>query len=316
VREGGRRFGSIELLVYDMLNGTIRKLAEYTDQPPHNISIMGYGRYLYYYIPHLNELDNGIMDRFVYYRADAVTGEIIELPLHGDYTSDNYWEYPRIWRAADNKLYWIRSLLESRTADFYITDLEGNNKETDESGILPGFDYHEGYQYLAGMLISWEEFEQFDASSYERLRGFRERNLRRRLVGANPGEPVFFEVIAESIVDYILHGDKIYFTRIEDEPEIIEYNGAQIWNWSGGKIWVMNLDGTDKRLLADTGYNFSFFEFVEAKTINGVDYIAWSFDVPGQMLIDGVMADIPIASPDTIIINGSTGEWVVLSAPE
>jgi hypothetical protein len=94
----------------------------------------------------------------------------------------------------------------------------------------------------------------------------------------------------------------------------------QTWNWSGGKIYVMNTDGTNQRLLADTGYNLGvgcptvFINniFFEAKTIDGIDYIATSFVIVGE----GFGNSAFILSPDTIIINASTGEWTVLSVPE
>jgi hypothetical protein len=132
------------------------------------------------------------------------------------------------------------------------------------------------------------------------------------------GEP---EVIADSVIHFIAHGDKIYFTALADDPELIEHNGEQIYNWSGGKIYVMDNDGANKRLLADTGYNLSESPetsaagaFAEAKTINGVDYIAWSILVANED--DRLRGVNFVPSSDTIIINASTGEWVVLSVPE
>jgi hypothetical protein len=67
-------------------------------------------------------------------------------------------------------------------------------------------------------------------------------------------------------------------------------------------------------LLADTGHNLSDGGGIfEAKTIDGVDYIALSFVIVNDdPLWHGGNFRI---SSDTIIINASTGEWTVLSVP-
>jgi hypothetical protein len=317
VREGGRRFGSIELLVYDMLNGTLRKLTEYTDRPANNLAVMGYGHYLFYAIAHLNELDNGIIDRFVYYRADAVTGEIIELPLYGEFISDSIWDYPMIWEIIEDKIYWwARPSPQSRTLYFYTTDLDGGNQEIIEQkdAVLPSENYHNGYLYALTTTMDMPALSVLVPGSYEELRADMDKRLTRRPSGSHFWED---ELIAENVISFRLHGDKIYLMFLEDEPEPVEINGEAVcWNWSGGKIWVMNLDGTDKRLLADTGNLGVSYGFLEVKTINGIDYIAVSFNIIAEDDPLAPSGHWRIPSPDTIIINGSTGEWVVLSAPE
>jgi hypothetical protein len=317
-----------EILVYDMINSTVRKLAEYWD----TVTFIGAAEnYLYYVSPRIRE-DDDMLVNYIIYRADARTGNIIEIGEHLNTrrTHSNF-DYPNINIIADGKIYWSATAEGRRV--LYTTDLDGNNRET--LNIRDGMnmyithgEYHNGYMYHKGptgdgIMIAAEDGreatrEEIEAaiaeaikqegllSEYEQQRRIRDVQLLRSLLGGD-GEP---EVIAESIIDFVLLSDKIYFTMIEDEPEVIEYNGAQTWNWSGGKVWGMNLDGTGKYLVADTGYNLSggASGFFNAKNINGVDYIAWSYT--------DFRRGSFVPSPNTIIINASTGEWVVLSAPE
>jgi len=84
----------------------------------------------------------------------------------------------------------------------------------------------------------------------------------------------------------------------------------------------MNSDGTDQQLLCETeydlgdgyGYLFTSKSFIGAKTINGVDYIAMSFNTISQM--PSYVEYDYVVSSDTIIINASTGELTVVSVPE
>jgi hypothetical protein len=339
VHEAGYRFGSIELLVYDMLNGVIRKLAEYTDGTMNREwSVFGSGRYLFYPIVYFNDTDTGRIDRFVYYRADAVTGEIIELPLpteirftmidktyelflQGEDSSNDLMDYPWIAGTAGDKIHWMvrfwpnpgRGVAQGQA---YTTDLDGNNIESipNMTGLMPYSVYHDGYSYGLTSHLTLAEEMALEPGSYEHQFALMDRTLYRTLLGSHVEDEEHNRLLSENVISFRLLGDKIYLTILEEEPELIEYGGFQTWNWSGGKIWVMSLDGTDKRLLADTGYNLTN-AFFEVKTINGIDYIAVSFNIITEdPFVPSEYWRIP--SPDTIIINASTGEWVVLPPPE
>jgi len=115
---------SFELGVYDMTNGKARKLAEYPD----GMSIAGgAGNYIYYFMSRYNE-ENDSSD-FVFYRADTTGGEIIELPMYGEYSAGGMivMNHPDFHMVIGDKIYW--SLLESNRLNYYTTDLAGENKE-------------------------------------------------------------------------------------------------------------------------------------------------------------------------------------------
>jgi len=321
---------SAQLRVYDMVTGNHRKLTEYEDAL---YFISGTENYFYYRIAQYNE-ENGSA-YYVNYRADIKTGNIIAL---GEYSSDHTGDaqFDDISMISDDKIYW-----NTPNNTFYTTDLDGNNKQSFNGrnaggGFLGAFSYHSnyynGYSYWSERfipLLSGKDVVSIPTSP-------RDNNLYRIPIDAgNDGEnrENERELLAEHIISYALCGDKIYYTMLEENPEPIEYNGEIVkdlitneeeHNWSGGKIYVMNVDGTDKRLVCDTEYDFnttfglnSFH--IEAKSINGTDYIICSFNISEEKDLSAIFPGRYYnysASPDTLIINASTGEYTVVSVPE
>jgi len=314
---------STELGVYDMLNGTVRRLAEYKDE----IGLAGATQsYLYYYIAQIDE-ENESSVKYIVNRVDAKTGNIIEILLNNSYIADINIaaDYPKIYTIIENKIYW-RITSSDNSGNFYTTDLDGTNekifdfiigKSNDFVSYLTLGKYDSGYVYHAenNMLANIKTAEDLEVyvklSSYERELSKRDQRLSRITIDGI-GE---IKLIVESFMDYIPCGDKIYYTVLEENPEFIEDNGVQTWNWSGGKIYVMNSDGTKQKLLCETGYNLSS-EFIDVKTIDGIDYLAWSFNVVRELMPNEMGAAAFSFSPDTIIINASTGEYAVVSMPE
>jgi hypothetical protein len=327
-------FNVDDFCVYDMQRGTVRKLGEYWLG---SFSVRGgTGSYLYYSvntrIEDEEQEDHMFLRDFVMYRADAKTGEIIEIPLYGDYTGlsndSRVSPSPNLVAIIGDTLYWHIFDVENRTLIAYTTDLDGNNRimlDGVPHVISHSVSYHNGYIYhpIGRPLPGFED----DYSVW------RQNNHLYRIPsvdgsaevtpadGSDPDHPFGedAELIAESVITFVIHGDKIYFQMMQEEPELVtlpEDNPARVrnrerYNLAGGKLYVMNLDGTDKRLVADTGRVFAdsateMHRIFEVKTINGVDYIALAFS---ELETDYCLSD-------TIIINASTGEWVVLSVPE
>jgi hypothetical protein len=359
---------STKILVYNMITGVVRELAEHWDYVRF---IDATGSYLFYANPRANEEDDALVD-FIVYRADARTGNVIEINKSLTDKANHF--YPDIYAITGDTIYWY----EWWTTNFYTTDLDGNIKAatTEFKGLTDTIfegPYHNGYAHYTlpqnyapqppivleydGTEKTFEEafaeyhqrrneevrqrqLQRANMSEYERERAIWERKLIRVAFDIDnpnieelpvppdhderlpPPRAEYLihnaEFVADSVLNYIFHGDKIYFMAMDDEPELIEYGGAHTWNWSGGKIWVMNLDGTDKRLIADTGYNLNtrWDSLFDAKTIDGVDYIAVLFVLPERRRTIGGYDIFFLPSPDTIIINASTGEWVVLPPPE
>ena len=338
----GNKQGSLKLILYDMINGNIKQIAEYYD----TLKIVGGTEsYLYYYIPEYNEEDVTRVD-YTFYRADAKTGNIIELfehTSHSEYMSTT--NYPNLLAIINDKIYWFEYDNDSKERKYYTTDLEGKNKALFDLGVVANkfrdeskigedgrididieirkdgkvridslidikskIDIGNNYKYANGYLYaSVAEFVIFlELSDYERNYLLRDgTNLYRKLFLGNEEE----ELIAEHIIDFFPHGDKIYYIMLEENPVLVEYNGVDSWNWSGGKIYVMNSDGSDKKLLCETGYNLdessNHNSFIDIKTIDGVDYIAWSYSDSTKE-----------SDTNTIIINASTGEYTVVFMPE
>ena len=310
--ETSERFGSVKFCVYDMINGSSRQLAEYYD------SFMfagGTQDYLYYYIAKYRETESVSRVDYILYRAEAKNGKIIEMPMHSEYSTESGYidanDYPTIYTVDNNKIYWYAIEPKNKTIFFYTTDLDGKNKKNLNFGgnprVMNGI-YNNGYAYYTVDDFIYEEHIKF-ANNYERWRVLFDLKLYK--IPINGGKT---QLIAEHIINFAPLGDKIYYTLIEDNPELIEYNGEKNWNWSGGKLYVMNSNGTDKRLLCETGYNLDgFMNLTEAKTINGVDYIIFAFwdIVENSYYTSGYEYNY---SQNTLLINCETGECTELSA--
>ena len=316
----GEPFGTSDFCVYDMINGTVRKLDEYLFERAQIIG--GINNYLYYYLNNYNEKDGSVY--YALYRADADTGKVVKIGEESfgfeSKSEYNSWAIPKVYAIADNKIYWYTNgeLTDGIRPEIrYTTDLDGKNKEMLEvkkdlysrMGVgATSSCYSNGYFYHAVVEMTQDELDR-DAVG--------QVLYRIPLDGSAKNER-----IAENIIDFAICGDKIYYTaKLEEEPEIIEYDeGQYYYDRNGGKVYVMNLDGSDKSLVCETGYNLdsSVFGdttgFLEVKTIEGVDYIIFlckDFEAEKKPY-DPMSIDYP----DTLIINASTGEYTVVSVPE
>jgi len=313
VQTGDKIGGPVDFCVYDMLKGSVRKLAEYWD----NMQILNRaGNYLYYSMYDVLQYEKDGQVDYIIYRADAKTGNIIIIDrylLNNDVTKA-WGEYPELFMIIDNKIYWRNFEYEENKFFIYTTNLDGKDKKTiDITGNQNKFinsKYNNGYFYQLEIKIKIEEI--LELSGYERERAVRDLNLYR--ISFNSEKSKDSEIIAEHIMFFVPHGDKIYYTVLEDNPELIEYNGEQTYNWSGGKVYIMNIDGKDKRLLCETGYNLND-GFMDARTIDGVDYLAFAFNSVWENSFSDSGYSYGL-STDTLIINASTGEYTVVSVPE
>jgi hypothetical protein len=301
-----------ELIAYNMKSGAARQLAKYGDFI-HMLDAAG--NYLYYQVAVYDEDDRRRESpAYTIYRADARTGSIITI---GEYLSANTAIIPRIYTITGDKIYWHEPD-EAERFVFYMTDLAGNNREniyleSDAEDLMtmltnPGGGYSDGYAYYLHMVFT-VDIEEYMLLPRELLELGRNWHLY-RIPFPGGGES---ELVIESLLsDYLIHGGKIYYKTMQKDADFIESSGQRIYNWGGGKVYAANTDGTESRLVADLGSGYDI-SFLGAKTIDGVDYLALSF---------GIINDDPQQlgnfriSPDTIIINASTGEWAVLSMPE
>lgn len=308
--ETEERLGTVKLCVYDMTDGNTRQLAEYGD------SLMfagGAENYLYYYVARYNETDNKSRIYYILYRGDAKSGKITEMPMYGEYSNESGGmgtrDYPNIYTVINGKIYW--SAVENETMIFYTTDLNGKNKKAldfdDNKRVMNGI-YDNGYAYYTDSYVTNDEFFKL-SGNYEKWRALRDMKLYKISLDGGSGK-----LITEHIIAFMPCGDKIYYTVMQDTPELIEYNGEKTWNWSGGKVYVINSDGTDNRLLCETGYDLDGFSgFIDAKTVDGIDYIVLSFYdiVENPFYESGYEYN---RSPNALLINGSTGEYTELKS--
>jgi len=332
VRDVGlERTGTLKLRVYDTTTDTVLEIAQYEDILYFEIAT---GSYIYYYVDQYVGDTNSEHTKIMY-RADAKNGNIIEIPVDQKFLSANFASIS-IYIIDDDKIYWRKSGV--RGQEYYSTDLEGNNIEpityNDSNAALYsrfGKDnFADGYYYYLKM----------DENESKAIRELRkpifdldyeyEHYYHNQLMYKIPIDGSSdVELVSEHIDDFIICGDKIYYTAMEDDHKPIIYDGVQLsdntglvdqWNWNLGKIHVMNLDGTNKRLVCETIDERIDF-FIYAKTINGVDYLLLEFS-EARYTSSKNEQDIYLdkysyeRSLDLLLVNASTGEVTRLSMPE
>ena len=320
---------SVSLRVYNLISGTVRELAEYYDSV--GFSTFAVDNYIYYYVNTLNETGSS---SYILYRADGKIGEILEIPPPVDTSNDRgiAGESIRIFAIYDDKLYWERSKFTNR--EYYKTDLDGQNAEMIDYGdkylsiqnvntkIVDGYAYYLTHATYTPGISGYEEYIWMHDMLLYKL----------PLDGGE--EP---ELIAKNIISFFPHGDKIYFTTTEDVIEkpiksdgfwVKNVSNAVSWNLNGGRVYVMNSDGTNKQLICETKYDFLRnlqtgginAGIYGAKTIDGVDYLLMQFyevkdgyynEVAGEYLSGKVY----IVSEDLLLVNASTGEYTVVKPP-
>ena len=317
--DGIKQGRTVKLRVYDTKTDTVREIAEYED----NIGFeFATGNYIYYTTYQYIESDSGVREKEIMFRADAKTGNIIEIPRDEKFLSGQFASI-YICTMYDNKLYWEK--MDMSGSSFYMTDLDGNNIEKityDYSEIKVAFaakcNFTEKYAYY---LITDEEafFTLFKPGEpmdqYEMYRWASDKIMYRVPLDGSSGP----EFISEHIYDFIICGDKIYYTVSEDDHKPIYHDCEPLMgggvipegNWNRGRLYVMNLDGTDQKFLCET--IDERITIKDVKTVNGVDYLLIMF----QEVIKNRLGDYSyIRSEDVLLVNASTGEVTRLSMPE
>jgi len=328
--KGVKLDGVVKLRVYDTTTDTVRELAQYED----NIYFeFGTGSYIYYNTYQYVEVDNGTHEKQIMFRADAKTGNIIEIQLDQKFLSSAYSSIS-IYSIQNNKIYWASSSTSGRK--YYTTDLAGNNIESIDYGnaitglsSMRGGKFDEEYayylqtdtEYLMNTVLKSGPLSE---NQYELYRWESDQIIYKVPLDGS-GEPEF---IAEHIYDFILCGDKIYYTILEDDNKAVYHEEIQVkdisgiidqWNWNRGRLYLMNIDGTDQKFVCET--IDELIRIKEVKTIDGVDYLLVVFNEvkygaywSGQdEYVDYYTYE---RADDLLLVNASTGEVTRLSMPE
>ena len=328
--KGIKQDGVVKLRVYDTTTDTVRDLAEYQDNIYFSTAT---GSYIYYSVYQYIEDDTTRKEQEKMFRADAKTGNIIEIPLDQKYLSAQYSSIS-IYNVYDDKIYWLKS--GTSATEYYKTDLEGNNIESiDYGNAVTGlssmrsgkFSEECAYylqtdtEYLTNTVLKLGPLSEIQYELYH----WESDQIMYKIPIDGGGEPEF---IAEHIYDFILCGDKIYYTILEDDNKAVYHEEIQVkdisgiidqWNWNRGRLYLMNIDGTDQKFVCET--IDELIRIKEVKTIDGVDYLLVVFNEvkygaywPGQdEYVDYYTYE---RADDLLLVNASTGEVTRLSMPE
>jgi len=176
-------------------------------------NLFAYNYYLYFF----EKLPTGVEEEFktTVYRLDTQSGALDVI--------DCGHPFAKIYSVEDNMILW-------KEGNGYLsTDLDGNDTD------VYVFDY--GRQW-GGYRYRWEVHETGDIMIFD-------QTIYRQ-------DPVTKEeiVVAEHIGPSYFYGDKIIYFMYEENPRVwTVLDGLDYTDRFGGNVYVMNLDGSDNRLL-------------------------------------------------------------------
>ncbi len=300
----GEKSGRCEIRSYDMRDGAIDHLAS----GENDIVLLGAYRDAVYFMTAIREEEN---ERFRYalFRSDGK--KTVELPLSREYQTVgggmSTADFPLIYAFDGDRILWYAP--GENGIDFYATDLNGVMTERFSPAnprIMNGH-YADGFAYYAAAERRPEGADEPEAL----FRRTNSREIRRcRLDGS--GEAT----LCGNAAAWILAGDTIYYTVLEEEPETFEFNDMKETNWLGGKIYAVGTDGSENRLLCSLEYDLDMTDtktFLGALTEDGATYLCLAFRdyLPNNFYSSGYEYGL---SPDTLIVNAATGEIRIVSA--
>ena len=300
VREEGGYSGSESLCTYNVLTGEAKLLETYPD----SLIFAGiHGDYLYYYTAIWANDGPELSCTYHLWRADGRTGKILSLPLDKEYRSTGGWtnnaDYPNIHSFDGETITWrIADDTQPRAYRFYTTDLTGENRrDFDPLRTIFGSYCRNGKEYtVKGRVELADPAKRGEAAV-----------MQNDLYQSTPAEDELV-LVAEDIGagEFQVTDRYIYYM----DSENIQQKGAYT-KLIGCRIWRMEHDGTAREMIAQndelqfrcelTNHQSTM---LDVKTDGETDYIAFSFWTTDEN-------NKAIRSPDTLILNASTGSWTI-----
>lgn len=300
----GESSGKASLCAYDMLNGGTKEIGTFSD----TLQILGAAENRVYF-SRLIPNDDGTSAKYHFYYADGGSGKIREMPMKDEYDSENTdsSNFPEIFAVYGGKIYWYGAA-EDRMV-FWTTDIDGKKRSELDLRVPQAMNgqFMDGYSYY--------KIKRGDGSAetaYERLSAQNTNELWR--VRLDGGEP---EKLSDNVAQFIAAGGKIYYTAAEKEPVTITVHSDTYYDLCGGKIYVMNADGSGGALAADSDYDFAYLygTFGGALCDGENTYIALMFSdyAENDYYNDGLDYTV---SPDTLIFDVSGKDFLKCEMPD
>ena len=228
-------------------------------------NLFSYNYYLYFSD---SKRSDDMKDDVTIYRIDTQSNEIIEINQISD--SKEKMLYVR-----DGRILW-----ETLSGNYY-TDLEGdnrkniNNKTQQQYG---NYTYRDDWKKAGpGWKIEIDIYMKNISTGEERL-------------------------VAEDIGPYVFYGGKIiYFKALPERVLVGEIDWVNQYDYYGGNIYIMNLDGSDNRLLCHVDNCYFMFS---ATNFCG-DWIGY----PAKNYYEDNNGDKMYTTTDMLIVNIVTGEY-------
>ena len=293
--------------VYDMLDGSYTQLATYENYP---IFVATYENWLYYY--EISTIKGSANDGYsAAARLCRVNGESSRIEYLSDSNEYNsaysftYENLPQIIGFDDKFIVWKYLGDNESGYEFYLTDHKNKNKRViahDTEGIKTDISFSDGYIFYTQQINNESKAQD---SEYSREKYTKENIL--YSMDINTGEK---KTICSYMAKYIISGDTIYYTVCRDDPEVINWEMGSEYDWYGGKLYSIRIDGNEQKLVGTIdGVNLS--GFLDAKEIDGVNYLHLNFYDWNDN--DFYKSGKEYArSNNTIVFNCSSGEYSII----
>ena len=261
-----------KLCAYNMTSGNLTVLSAFENYP---IFVSTYGDWLYYY--ELSTIEKAIDGKSqveaTLCRIKGKSKKIEQLTKGDEFNSAytfTYMSLPQIIGFDDNKIVWNFWNENSGETECYRTDLRNSNKEMiyNTADDITNVKYSEGKVfYTKPIETSVDEL----TSKYEREKRYRENILYSFEIST--GE---INEVCSYVAQYAVIGDMVYYTMCQDEiPKIVWEMGYE-FDWYGGKIYSVNINGENTSLTAELD-NINLVDFIDAKKIGDTIYLQMSF---------------------------------------
>jgi len=279
---------------YDHINDKISVIQK--DIHPNDIIVIG--DYLFFWNIFIQD-DESMIYELTRYNMSNEKKDILSNDPNKSFSS---WDIPVYYYHDDERIYW------SQNAEIYSTNYDYADKRSEDVRGLVSGDYAYVYEH-----------------NYEKPRSYYE-SVSCKLYRKNMknGDMV---LLSEDLDHYMVVDDKIIYVVAHEDAEIVykpepsfgeEFQGNDrevgsndgVYDHFKGKIYIVNTDGTDNRLLCEVPYTINYMGYLGRKPLIAGDYVGiFISDYIEQNEFTSNTSDVYGQLPNLLLVNYKTGEY-------
>ena len=198
---------------------------------------------------------------------------------------------PMYYYHKDNRIYWYQH--SEGGFDPFSTNYDYADKRSEDViGWVSG-DYSYVYEH-----------------NYEKPRSYYERvSCKLYKKNMKNGDMV---LLTEDLDQYMIAGDKVVYVVAHADAKIVYQAPSEgaYYDHFKGKIYIVNTDGTDNRLLCEVPYTINYMGYLGRKPLIAGDYVGiFISDYIEQNEFTSNTSDVYGQLPNLLLVNYKTGEY-------